>query len=164
MFIVIFFVFCFLKHVNRQMVSVPAPPGSGGILPGLGNDDDVPVVVPRRNPFGQPSGISHQHHHQHQHQHNLHQTNIGHHHDSSVNMGDNNKNNGNAGEYGKTDGVLVLPKALEDVFAFKDQLADQLGRTDGEIPAEAGRPDGVPNRAHAGVISGEWTRTTNIAK
>lgn len=31
---------------------------------------------------------------------------------------------------------LVLPKALEDVLAFKDQLADELGRTDGELPTE----------------------------
>lgn len=31
---------------------------------------------------------------------------------------------------------LILPKALEDVLAFKHQLADQLGRTDGEIPTE----------------------------
>lgn len=36
----------------------------------------------------------------------------------------------------KKSSELVLPKALEDVLAFKDQLADELGRTDGEIPLE----------------------------
>lgn len=52
--------------------------------------------------------------------------------------------------------AVVLPKALEDVFAFKDQLADQLGRTDGEMPAEVGRPDEMSMpKANAGVISGE---------
>lgn len=57
--------------------------------------------------------------------------------------------------------VLVLPKALEDVFAFKDQLADELGRTDGEIPFDAmpgfgdNRLDGLSAIRSAGVISGK---------
>lgn len=60
----------------------------------------------------------------------------------------------------KSPEVLVLPKALEDVFAFKDQLADELGRTDGEIPFDAmpsfidGRLDGLGAIRAAGVISG----------
>lgn len=36
----------------------------------------------------------------------------------------------------KAAGELVLPKALEDVLAFKDQLADEMGRIDGEIDYE----------------------------
>lgn len=57
--------------------------------------------------------------------------------------------------------VLVLPKALEDVFAFKDQLADELGRVDGEIPIDItpnfveNRLDGLGAIKAAGVISGE---------
>lgn len=46
---------------------------------------------------------------------------------------------------------VVLPKALEDVFAFKDQLADELGRKDGEIPTENERAKG------AGVLGNDYT-------
>lgn len=57
--------------------------------------------------------------------------------------------------------VLVLPKALEDVFAFKDQLADELGRADGEIPIDTTtnyvehRLDALGAIKAAGVISGK---------
>lgn len=53
----------------------------------------------------------------------------------------------------KSNAELVLPKALEDVFAFKDQLADELGRTDGEIPI-----DSETNVQHpsTGVISTDY--------
>lgn len=47
---------------------------------------------------------------------------------------------------------LVLPKALEDVFAFKDQLADELGRADGEIPIDT---DKYVHRT-TGVISTDY--------
>lgn len=36
----------------------------------------------------------------------------------------------------KNTAELILPKALEDVFAFKDQLAGEMGRRDGEIDVE----------------------------
>lgn len=55
-------------------------------------------------------------------------------------------NNQNAGE-------VILPKALEDVFAFKDQLADEMGRADGEIPIETDKT--VP-KALTGVISTDY--------
>lgn len=48
---------------------------------------------------------------------------------------------------------LVLPKALEDVFAFKDQLADELGRTDGEIPIETEKSVQITS---TGVISTDY--------
>lgn len=48
---------------------------------------------------------------------------------------------------------VVLPKALEDVFAFKDQLADELGRGDGEIPIET---DKMVSRPLTGVISNDY--------
>ncbi|XP_055313252.1 splicing factor 3B subunit 2 [Sitodiplosis mosellana] len=48
---------------------------------------------------------------------------------------------------------VVLPKALEDVFAFKDQLADELGRGDGEIPIET---DKTASRPLTGVISTDY--------
>lgn len=48
---------------------------------------------------------------------------------------------------------LVLPKALEDVFAFKDQLADELGRTDGEIPVETEKSI---QKTSTGVISTDY--------
>lgn len=48
---------------------------------------------------------------------------------------------------------VVLPKALEDVFAFKDQLADELGRGDGEIPIET---DKTVSRPLTGVISTDY--------
>lgn len=48
---------------------------------------------------------------------------------------------------------VVLPKALEDVFAFKDQLADELGRGDGEIPIETDR---TVSRPLTGVISTDY--------
>lgn len=63
-------------------------------------------------------------------------------------------------DHEKSPEVLVLPKALEDVFAFKDQLADELGRTDGEIPFDLmpsfidNRLDGLGAIRAAGVISG----------
>lgn len=63
-------------------------------------------------------------------------------------------------DHEKSPEVLVLPKALEDVFAFKDQLADELGRTDGEIPFDSmpsfidNRLDGLGAIRAAGVISG----------
>lgn len=38
---------------------------------------------------------------------------------------------------GNSNEELILPKALEDVFAFKHQLADEFGRTDGEIYIES---------------------------
>lgn len=50
-------------------------------------------------------------------------------------------------------GDVVLPKALEDVFAFKDQLADEMGRVDGEIPVEA---DKTSLRPLTGVISTDY--------
>lgn len=55
-------------------------------------------------------------------------------------------NNQNAGE-------VILPKALEDVFAFKDQLADEMGRVDGEIPLETDRS---ASRPLTGVISTDY--------
>lgn len=48
---------------------------------------------------------------------------------------------------------LVLPKALEDVFAFKDQLADEMGRTDGEIPIETDKSVQITS---TGVISTDY--------
>lgn len=48
---------------------------------------------------------------------------------------------------------VVLPKALEDVFAFKDQLADELGRVDGELPIEV---DKTAPRPLTGVISTDY--------
>lgn len=53
----------------------------------------------------------------------------------------------------KSSGEVVLPKALEDVFAFKDQLADELGRTDGEIPVETERS---VQKSSTGVISTDY--------
>lgn len=50
-------------------------------------------------------------------------------------------------------GEMILPKALEDVFAFKDQLADEMGRVDGEIPIEA---DKLSMRPMTGVISTDY--------
>lgn len=55
-------------------------------------------------------------------------------------------NNQNAGE-------VILPKALEDVFAFKDQLADEMGRVDGELPVETDR---TTTRPLTGVISTDY--------
>lgn len=48
---------------------------------------------------------------------------------------------------------VILPKALEDVFAFKDQLADELGRKDGEVPVENER---TAMRIAMGVISTDY--------
>lgn len=48
-------------------------------------------------------------------------------------------------------GEVILPKALEDVFAFKDQLADEMGRFDGEIEA-----DKASLRPLTGVISTDY--------
>lgn len=50
-------------------------------------------------------------------------------------------------------GELILPKALEDVLAFKDQLADELGRADGEIPYE---PIDKNTQKSTGVISTDY--------
>lgn len=54
------------------------------------------------------------------------------------------------GSNAQSAGDMILPKALEDVFAFKDQLADEMGRVDGEIPIEAA--DKALLRPMAGVI------------
>lgn len=50
-------------------------------------------------------------------------------------------------------GEVVLPKALEDMFAFKDQLADEMGRVDGELPIEIDR---TITRPMTGVISTDY--------
>lgn len=50
-------------------------------------------------------------------------------------------------------GEVILPKALEDVFAFKDQLADEMGRGDGEIPIEL---DKTAPKPLTGVISTDY--------
>lgn len=52
----------------------------------------------------------------------------------------------------KSPSEVVLPKALEDVFAFKDQLAGELGRKDGEIPVDE-RPQ---QKSSTGVISTDY--------
>lgn len=57
------------------------------------------------------------------------------------------------GSNAQNTGDVVLPKALEDVFAFKDQLADEMGRVDGEIPIEA---DKMSLRPLTGVISTDY--------
>lgn len=54
---------------------------------------------------------------------------------------------------GQNTSEVVLPKALEDVFAFKDQLADEMGRIDGEIPLEV---DKSAHRPLTGVISTDY--------
>lgn len=48
---------------------------------------------------------------------------------------------------------LILPKALEDVFAYKDQLADELGRIDGEIPVDVEKS---VHKTLTGVISTDY--------
>lgn len=40
----------------------------------------------------------------------------------------------------KATGELILPKALEDVLKFKDQLAGEMGRVDGEVDIEKSAP------------------------
>lgn len=55
----------------------------------------------------------------------------------------------------KSPSDVVLPKALEDVFAFKDQLADKLGRKDGEIAVDE-RPSTAATKASTGVISTDY--------
>lgn len=57
------------------------------------------------------------------------------------------------GSNAQNTGEVVLPKALLDVFAFKDQLADEMGRVDGEIPLEA---DKTSSRPLTGVISTDY--------
>lgn len=59
----------------------------------------------------------------------------------------------------KSPSDVVLPKALEDVFAFKDQLAGELGRTDGElgeIPADVTDVSEKTQKSQHGVISTEY--------
>lgn len=53
----------------------------------------------------------------------------------------------------KSPSEVVLPKALEDVFAFKDQLAGELGRTDGELPVDVTEKN---QKNLQGVISTEY--------
>lgn len=53
----------------------------------------------------------------------------------------------------KSPSEVVLPKALEDVFAFKDQLAGELGRTDGELPVDITEKN---QKNLQGVISNEY--------
>lgn len=53
----------------------------------------------------------------------------------------------------KSPSEVVLPKALEDVFAFKDQLAGELGRTDGELPVDVTEKN---QKNLQGVISNEY--------
>lgn len=53
----------------------------------------------------------------------------------------------------KASAEVVLPKALEDVFAFKDQLAGELGRKDGEIPVDVER---AAPKTSTGVISTDY--------
>ena len=53
----------------------------------------------------------------------------------------------------KSPSEVILPKALEDVFAFKDQLAGELGRADGEVPVDIVEK---PTKTSAGVISTEY--------
>lgn len=53
----------------------------------------------------------------------------------------------------KGNNELVLPKALEDVFAFKDQLAGELGRKDGEIPIDSEK---TIQKSSTGVISTDY--------
>ncbi|KAG4076317.1 hypothetical protein HA402_005760 [Bradysia odoriphaga] len=53
----------------------------------------------------------------------------------------------------KSPSEVVLPKALEDVFAFKDQLAGELGRTDGELPIDVTEKS---QKNQQGVISTEY--------
>ncbi len=55
----------------------------------------------------------------------------------------------------KSPSEVILPKALEDVFAFKDQLAGELGRTDGEleIPIDVMEKN---QKNQQGVISTEY--------
>lgn len=48
---------------------------------------------------------------------------------------------------------VILPKALEDVFAFKDQLAGELGRKDGELPIDS---DNRQQKSTTGVISTDY--------
>lgn len=58
----------------------------------------------------------------------------------------------------KITGDVVLPKALEDVFAFKDQLAGELGRKDGEIPSDERSATATVARSTTttGVISTDY--------
>lgn len=53
----------------------------------------------------------------------------------------------------KSPSEVILPKALEDVFAFKDQLAGELGRTDGELPIDVTEKS---QKNLQGVISNEY--------
>lgn len=62
-----------------------------------------------------------------------------------VDKPDDLKNKGNS--------ELILPKALEDVFAFKDQLAGELGRKDGEIPIDSEK---ISQKTSTGVISTDY--------
>lgn len=53
----------------------------------------------------------------------------------------------------KNPSEVILPKALEDVFAFKDQLTGELGRKDGEIPIDIADK---PSKSSTGVISTDY--------
>lgn len=58
------------------------------------------------------------------------------------------------GSKSPTSNSVVLPKALEDVFAFKDQLTDELGRKDGEIPVDI--QEKPIHKSSTAVISTEY--------
>lgn len=53
----------------------------------------------------------------------------------------------------KATGELILPKALEDVLKFKDQLAGEMGRVDGEVDIEKSAPRSTIT---TGVISTDY--------